>query len=132
MDSSNPANFKPCVIKFYKDNECVKAATLADLAKGKIQETFNWKVKGISGLEMLNQADNKVIYKCDKGSFGHSYYTMIDRSGKTERNLFMYLRETETSKRYGYNQPRTYIDVNPEANYSSIDNHNSRLCFFNH
>ena len=80
---------------------------------------------------MLNQADNKVIYKCDKGSFGHSYYTMIDKSGKTERNLFMYLRVTETSKRYGYNQPRTYIDINPENNYSSIDNHGSKLCFFN-
>jgi len=132
MDSTDPAGHKPCVVKFLPGNEVVKAANLSDLAQNKIQETYNWKIKGISGMEILNQSDNKLVFKCDKGSFGHSYYTIIDKSGKTDKNLHMYLVQTETSQRYGYKQPRTYIDVSPDSNYSSIDNASSRLCFFNH
>lgn len=79
MDSSDPTSSKPFVFKFLPDNELKKAANLTDLANNKIQETYNWKIKGISGMEILNQSDNKLIFKCDKGSFGHSYYTIMDK-----------------------------------------------------
>lgn len=85
MDNSDPSNYKPCVLKFLDGNEVQRAATIHDIETNKIQETFNWKIKGISGLEILNQADNKVVYKCDKGSFGHSYYTITDKQSKKEQ-----------------------------------------------
>jgi predicted secreted protein len=94
MDSSDPNNYKPCVFKFLPGNEVLKAKDLTDLSKSKNITTYNWKIKGISGLEILDQADNQIKYKGDKGSFGHSYYTMVDKTGKKDVNLHLYLIET--------------------------------------
>ena len=45
---------------------------------------------------------------------GHTIYRSKDQS------LIMFLVEAPHSKRYGYHEPRVYLDVNKETNFSTI------------
>ena len=113
----------------------IKCKTLDDIPgyhegnTGKIIETYKWKTKGSSGLEIMTiEPQPQLAFKCDKGSFGHSFYSIIDKIGKNDMVLSLYKLKTERSYRYGYNQPRTYLDIDPKFNYSMINNMHSRLC----
>jgi hypothetical protein len=61
----------------------------------------------------------KVIYKFTKGCFSPSLYKSAILNGEKAVTLNMFLQEAPKAKKYGYQQPRTYLKVG-SSNTSSF------------
>ena len=64
--------------------------------------------------------EDEISYTCKKGFLHNTCFDIIDHDNEKATTLRMFLIKTGKSKRYGFEQPKSYIDINPKENFSEI------------